>query len=250
MTVLSCSVVRHMLPAFHDNELAVEERVAIQGHLHGCMECQQQLQTYYEVGAAVRLAASPAPREEWTGLQSGVIGRMRAEQHESWTARVSRMFDDMHLVWIGLASTAATFVCGAAVLGMLNFASPERDDSLAAIIAVMAAPSGSDLNPMSLSLDDRIHAPSVPEDGFVNETLEQAGSGREMMLAFSAVITREGKISGLEVLGNAHDASQLAPLMNAISRGRLEPARYGADPIAVNLVWFVEHMTVKAKLRS
>ena len=69
-----------------------------------------------------------------------------------------------------------------------------------------------------------------------------------MMLAFSAVITREGRIYGLEVLGNDHDHRQVAPFIDAISRGRLEPARYGADPIAVNLVWFVEHMTVKGKL--
>jgi hypothetical protein len=250
MTVLSCSVVRQLLAAFHDNELAVEQRVAIQGHLHDCVPCLQELQTFDEVASAVRLASAPAPRDEWTGLQSGVISRMRAEAHESWTARVSRLFDDMHLIWIGLASTAATFVCGAAVLGMLHFASPERDDSLAAIIAVAAAPSGSDLNPMSLSLDDRIRAPTVPEDGFVRAALERSGSGREMMLAFSAVISREGRIYGLEVLGNDHDHVQLAPFIDAVSRGRLEPARYGGDPIAVNLVWFVEHMTVKGKLRG
>jgi hypothetical protein len=250
MTLLSCDTARQQIAAFHDNELAVQERIALQGHLNGCATCLHELRAFEELRDMVRSAAARAPKEDWTGLQPGVMSRMRAEAHESWTARVTRMFDDMHLVWIGLASTAATFICGAAVLGMMHFASPERGDSLAAIITVMAAPSGSDLNPMSLALDDRIQAPSVPEDGFVNETLEQAGSGREMMLAFSAVITREGKISGLEVLGNGHDASQVAPLVNAISRGRLEPARYGADPIAVNLVWFVEHMTVKAKLRS
>jgi hypothetical protein len=250
MTVLSCSVVRPLLAAFHDDELAIDQRVAIQGHLHDCPACLLELRTVEDVADAVRLASARAPRDEWTGLQSGVISRMRAEAHESWAARVSRLFDDMHLVWIGLASTAATFVCGAAVLGMLQFASPERDDSLAAIIAVAAAPSGSDLNPMSLSLDDRIQAPSVPEDGFVRAALESSGSGREMMLAFSAVITREGRIHGLEVLGNDHDHRQVAPFIDALSRGRLEPARYGADPIAVNLVWFVEHMTVKAKLRG
>jgi len=250
MTVLTCSVVRQSLAAFHDDELPLNHRIAMQGHLHDCVGCLKELRTFEEVSAAVRLAAAPAPQDEWTGLQSGVISRMRAEAHESWTARFSRMFDDMHLVWIGLASTAATVVCGAVVLGMLQFASPERDDSLAAIIAVAAAPSGSDLNPMSLSLDDRIQAPSVPEDGFVRAALESSGSGREMMLAFSAVITREGRIYGLEVLGNDHDHRQVAPFIDAVSRGRLEPARYGADPIAVNLVWFVEHMTVKAKLRG
>jgi hypothetical protein len=250
MTVLTHSAVRERLAAFHDNELALQERVAIQAHLGDCWDCRQELLALDEIRDAVRLAAAPAPADEWTGLQPGVIGRMRAEAHESWTARVARLFDDMHLVWIGLASTAATFICGAVVLGMLHYASPERDDSLAAIIAVMAAPSGSDLNPMSLSLDDRIQAPSVPEDGFVKATLEQSGAGREMMLAFSAVVTREGRIYGLEVLGNSHDPRQVAQLLDAISRGRLEPARYGANPIAVNLVWFVEHMTVKGKLRG
>jgi len=250
MTLLSCDAARQQIAAFHDNELPVQQRISLEGHLNGCAECLGELRAFEELRDMLRSAAARAPKEDWTGLQPGVMGRMRAEAHESWAARVTRMFDDMHLVWIGLASTAATFICGAAVLGMMHFASPERGDSLAAIIAVVAAPSGSDLNPMSLSLDDHIQAPSVPEDGFVNDTLEQAGSGREMMLAFSAVITREGKISGLEVLGNGHDASQVAPLVNAISRGRLEPARYGADPIAVNLVWFVEHMTVKGKLRS
>ena len=37
---------------------------------------------------------------------------------------------------------------------------------------------------------------------------------------------------------------------DAISRAQLEPARYGADPVAVNLVWLVEHMTVKGKQRG
>ena len=67
------------------------------------------------------------------------------------------------------------------------------------------------------------------------------------MLAFAAVITREGNISGLEALGEGRGRRQVAQLINEISRGRLEPARYGADPIAVNLVWVVEHLTVKPK---
>ena len=250
MTLLTHSAVRQRLAAFHDNELSVHERVAIQSHLSDCWDCRQELGSLEEIRDVVRLAAAPAPADEWTGLQPGVIGRMRAEAHESWAARIARTFDDLHLVWIGLASTAATFICGAIVLGMLHYASPERDDSLAAIIAVMAAPSGSDLNPMSLSLDQYIQAPSVPQDGFVKATLEASGSGREMMLAFSAVVTREGRIYGLEALGNEHDPRRVALLLSAISRGRLEPARYGADPIAVNLVWFVEHMTVKGKLRG
>ena len=246
MTVMTCAAVRQRLAAFHDDELPVQEQIAVQSHLHDCQPCREELCDGYEaVTTALRLAAAPGPADDWTGLQPGVISRMRAEANEAWPARLSRMFDDMHLVWIGLAATAGTVLCGAIVLGMLHFASPERDDSLRAMIAVMAAPSGSNLNPASLD-DLMIQAPTVPEDGVVRASLERSGSEGELMLAFSAVITREGNISGVEVLGDARGRRQVARFIDEISRGRLEPARYGTDPVAVNLIWFVEHMTVKA----
>lgn len=248
MTVLTCSAVRQRLAAYYDGELQVGDRIAVQGHMNGCSACAEELTAFVDLGDALRIAAAPAPKDDWTGLQSGVISRMRAEAYQSWTACLSRMFDDMHLVWIGLAATAATFLCGALVLSMLHYASPERDDSLRAIIAVMAAPSGSDLNPASL--DGLIQAPTVPQDGLVRAMLEQSGSQGELALALSAVVSREGRVSELSVLANDRDRRQVAQLLDAISRGGLEPARYGSDPIAVNLVWLVEHMTVKGKLRS
>ncbi len=246
MTGLTCTAVRRRLAEFHDGELPVQNRIAIQGHLNACDTCLDELRGYEHVAAALRLAAAPGPADDWTGLRPGVIGRMRAEANEAWLARMGRMFDDMHLVWIGLASTAATFLCGTIVLGMLHYASPEREDSLRALITVMAAPSGSNLNPASMG-GLMIQAPSVPEDGIVRSSLERSGAQGELMLAFAAVITREGNISGLEALGEGRDRLQVAQLVNEISRGRLEPARYGTDPIAVNLVWVVEHLTVKPK---
>ena len=63
-----------------------------------------------------RAAAAPGPSDDWTGLQPGVISRMRAETDEAWTSRMRRTFDDMHLVWIGLASTIATILCAAVAL--------------------------------------------------------------------------------------------------------------------------------------
>jgi hypothetical protein len=246
MTGLTCVAVRQRLAAFHDNELPVQERIAVQGHLNGCDTCVEELDGYDAVTSALRLAAAPGPADDWTGLTPGVIGRMRAEANEAWLARMGRTFDDMHLVWIGLASTAATFLCGAIVLGMLHYASPEREDSLRALITTMAAPSGSNLNPASMD-GLMIQAPSVPEEGIVKASLERSGAEGELMQAFAAVITREGNISGLEALGEGRGQRQVAQLINEISRGRLEPARYGADPIAVNLVWVVEHLTVKPK---
>ena len=249
MTGSTCTWVQRRLSAFHDGELSVQDRISVQGHLNRCDACLDDLNAYEDVSSALRLAAAPGPADDWTGLQPGVISRMRAEANEAWLARLGRLFDDMHLVWIGLAATAATFLCGSVVLGMLHYASPERNDSLRAMIAVMAAPSGSNLNPASMD-GLMIQAPSVPEDGVVRDSLERSGAEGELNIAMSAVITREGNISGVEVLGDGRGRRQVARFVNEISRGRLEPARYGTDPIAVNLVWWVEHMTVSPVKRA
>lgn len=246
MTTLTCPAVRQRLAEFHDDELPIQSRISVQAHLNACEGCAAELGGYFRVGSALRLAAAPGPADDWTGLQPGVISRMRAEANEAWPARVGRLFDDMHLVWIGLASTAATILCGAVALGLLHFASPEREDSLRAMIVAMAATPGSNLNPASMD-GLMIQAPSVPLEGIVKASLERSGTEGELMLAFAAVITREGRISGMEALGADRGRRQVARLINEISQGRLEPARYGTEPMAVNLVWLVEHMTVKPK---
>ena len=248
MTLMTCAAVQRRLQAFHDRELQVADQIAIEGHLHDCPPCARDLTELQSVGNALRLAAAPAPPDDWTGVRSGVISRMRAEAHESWTARVRRAFDDLHLVWIGLASTAATCLCAGAVLSMLHFASPDRQDSLAAVIAVMAAPSGSDLNPARL--DGRIQAPSVPENGIVYATLERSVMEGDLVVPLSAIVTREGRLSGLELLNKRQDGREVTTIVEALSRGRLEPAQFGGSPVAVNLVWLVAHTTVKGKARS
>lgn len=245
MTLLTCAAVRRRLQAFYDRELAVAELISIEGHLSDCPPCARDLRELRDVGEALRLAAARAPSDDWTGLRSSVISRMRAEAHESWTARTARAFDDLHLVWIGLASTVATIVCAGTVLSMLHFASPERQDSLAAVIAVMAAPSGSDLNPARL--DGRIRVPSVPENGIVYATLESSAMEGDLVLPLSAIVTREGRVSGLELLNKGQDLRKITDFVDALSRGRLEPAQFGGSPVAVNLVWLVAHTTVRPK---
>jgi hypothetical protein len=248
MMLWTCAAVRRRLQAFHDRELVVRDQIAVEAHVHDCPPCARLLHDMRALGDALRTAAAPAPSDDWTGLRSAVISRMRAEAHESWMARAARAFDDMHLVWIGLASTAATFLCAATVLSMFHFASPERGDSLAAMITVMAAPSGSDLNPARL--DGRIRVPSVPENGVVYATLERSVAQEDRMLPLSAVVTREGRVFGLELLNKNQDMQEVTDLVDALSRGRLEPAQSGGAPVAVNLVWLVAHTTVKWKSSS
>jgi hypothetical protein len=248
MTLFTCAAVRRRLAAFHDRELPVGELISVETHLKECPPCARELRQIASVGEALRLAAAPGPADDWTGLAPGVIGRMRAEANESWSARASRMFEDLHLVWIGLASTAATFICSAAVLGMLHFAAEERTDSLAAAIARVGAPSGSDLNPAQLN--SFIQVPSFATDGIVSAALEKGVSEQDLVLALSAVVSREGRVSDLSVLTNDHDRQQLMDLLDALSRERLAPAQFGGTPVAVNLVWLVAQTTVRAKVTS
>jgi hypothetical protein len=248
MTLLTCSAVRRRLAAFHDRELPVHELIAVEGHVNNCPPCAEDLSEIEQVGAALRLAAARGPADDWAGLAPGVISRMRAEANESLSARAHRLFEDMHLVWIALASTAGTFLCGAAVAGMLHFASEERTDSMAGVIAVMAAPAGSDLNPARL--DGRIRVPSLPQDGMVSAALANKASSDEMVLTLSAVVTREGRVAGVSVLTNDHDRRQVIDILHAIAQSRLQPAVSGDTPIAVNLVWLLAHTTVKGKLSS
>ncbi len=148
---------------------------------------------------------------------------MRAEAHESLTARTGRMFDDLHLVWIAMAATVATFLCGAVALSALHFASPERDDSLAAMINVISAPTGSNLNPVRA--DAFLQFPSVPERGAIEAMLARPVSREELTLALSAVVTREGRVAGVSVLD---DGAVAAGCELDSGRAGEEPARAGA----------------------
>ena len=247
MTLLTCAAVRRRLAAYHDRELPVAELISVESHVKDCPPCTRELRDLQSVGEVLRIAAAPGPADDWTGLAPGVISRMRAEANEAWSARAGRLFEDLHLVWIGLASTAATFLCGAVVLGMLHFASPERQDSLVNVIAVMAAPPGSDLNPMRL--DPRMQLPSLPmSGGLVGDTLENQVSQQDTVLTLSAVVSKEGRVSGLSVLSNDHDRQNVNEILRAISEGRLEPAQFAGAPVAVNLVWLVAHTTVRGKI--
>jgi hypothetical protein len=249
MMLLSCAAVRRRLPAFYDRELPIKELIAVETHVGGCPPCGRELRDLQMIGSALRFEAAPAPADDWTGLQPGVISRMRAEQNESWAARVARMFDDLHLVWIGMASTTASFVCAATVLSMVHFAPhARREDSLAAMIAVAAAPYGSDVNPFRF--DNRIQVPTVPDSGYVYEALENRASRADGQVAFAASVSREGRVSGLEVLGHASDLQKMDDLLLGLRRGRLEPAQFEGAPVAANLVWLIANTTVRGKLRS
>ena len=256
MTIMTCAAVQRRLQAFHDRELPVGETIAVEHHVATCPPCARDLREMRHLGDALRLAAAPSPSDDWAGVQGSVISRMRAEANEAWPARARRFVDDLHLVWIGFASAAATVVCAGTVLSMLQVApQPVRGDSLATMLAV-AASGGAELS--TSVLEDRnpvfggpmsVQAPSVPHNGVVFATLENALTQTEdRMLPLSASVTREGRVSELRALSNEYGEDQaVRALIHGLSGGQLEPAQYGGDPVAVNYIWVVAHTTVKGK---
>ena len=101
---------------------------------------------------------------------------------------------------------------------------------LAAMFALYSAPYGSDLNP--IRFDSRIRMPTVPEYGVVYATLENARAHDDHQVALAASVTRDGLVSGLEVLGTVEDRREALDLLQGLTRARLEPAQFGGARIA------------------
>ena len=248
--LLTCASVQRRLQGFHDRELPVRELIAVESHLADCPPCAKDLRALTLIGDALRFAAAPPPADDWTGVQPGVISRMRAEDNESIPARARRFLDDVHLVWIALASATATVVLAGSILSILA-TRPGRDDSMAAVFTMLGAKPGSNLNPAPLDgrgLDlgpTPVLVPTVPREGVVFATLQNSPLPDDVVVPLSLNVTREGQVRAVEMLDRAGQPDNLQSLIHEIGKGRLEPALYGGDPIAVSLVWLLTHTTVK-----
>ncbi len=235
MKLLTCASVRRRLTAFHDRELPAEDFFAVQSHIADCPPCAREATALVELRDLLRVAV-PAPaadRADLSGLRADILSRVQQEHDARWASRLERFWDDVHLVWIGMAAAAASLICGTMMAGMLHYASPERNDSLAAMIQALA------------SRDPYMQLPS-PGD-VVPASLMNSMSEDEAVLALSAMVSREGRVNGLELLSSDRDQRQVDQLMDAISRARFQPAQQAGSPVSVNMVWLLAHTTVRGK---
>ena len=194
-----------------------------------------------------------APVETLDSLAEGVVSRLVAEREESISGRVSRMFEDLHLVWAALGATGSTAACMALLVGIFYFAAPiERPDSLAGLLAAMAS-RGSNANP--IQVDDRMTLPRrSADDGFPTIMRDE-----DAVFIVAAMVTREGRIANAELLQEDRSGRRGSPdrerrevlaLLDSIASTRFEPARAGGTPVAVNMVWMLAHLTVRPKVRG
>jgi hypothetical protein len=249
MKTLTCAAARRQLPAFHDRELPTSDQIAIAGHFDVCRECALLLAEVDSVGGALRAMAPGRrmlTRDEAVGFHASVVNRVTAERDASFVARVRGMFDDMHLVYAGLGATVATMVCVVIMLGMMRFASSERPDSLAAIVACLATPWS---NANAVAIDAASHARWTARFSAANATAEE-----ETVFALAEVLAREGRDAKLEprragvgktIRGN-NDAKLIEGLLDAVSRARFGPAQAEGLPASGSMVWLIAHTTVRA----
>ncbi len=264
MRMLSCAETRRKLDAFHDEELPVSDQVSVGAHLDWCDDCASAFAELRFLRTALR-AARPGrmalSREEDARLLAAVVNRVKAERTVSFAAQVQDMFEDMHLVYAGIGAAAAAIVCVVIMLGMMRLADSDRLKSLAAMAGV---PRSHGLIPNPVPVAPRVMMPRLLEPRTLDQTFSTLPTGAgDSVIMLAAVVTREGMITNLELL--EPDGGRSAPgtnetkafedLLGAVSRARFERVwdntralgkKVGGRPVAVNMVWFVEHTTVRA----
>jgi anti-sigma factor RsiW len=243
MKTLSCASTRRRLHAFHDQELAIGEQIAVGAHVEWCPRCARALADIREVGAALqtvlpgRLTLSQEDAAVFTGT---VVNRLKAEDAASLFSRVRVMFSDMRLGYAGLGATAATMVCVITALGMIAFAPAERPDSLRALMTVMTSPLECEANDFSDASGCR--ARWAERSQRANEWAEQ-----DAVFALEIVVTPEGQLANLARLrkarshASADQAQIIDSLLDLVQQARLE------QPIEMpTAIYLLEQTTVRA----
>jgi len=249
----NCAAVRRRVCEYHDGELTIDQRVAIQEHLRSCVACEAEAKAVMDVGSALRAAAAQRAfaddSPDLDGLAAGVLSRFRAEQEESFSRTVHRMFEDLHLVWAALGATTATFACLAITVGIFYFSRAERPDSLAALINTFSNPAGTNARPMQVD-DDEMVLPRQEEERVGERAAVVPELLRDEEIMLDTTITREGRVASLQLMSpddrprKAADWKTVGSVLDSVAQARFVPARVGGEPVAVKMFWYFTYTTV------
>ena len=142
------------------------------------------------------------------------------------------------------AAIAVTLACALTLSGVVQLSYVRNPASLAAVMLALSNP-GSNANPVQLR--QGIVAPRMsPEVALASLPVQTPLPGEPAGVTLAAVLTREGTIAGLEVLrSSGPDPSMWDEMVLSAASARFHPAEYGGTPVAVNMVWIMEQMTVQ-----
>ena len=244
--MLTCWRVHRRLAAWLDDELSITHRIAIDQHLLRCRSCAGAATSGRALSRAVRLVGGrltdAVSVERLRAAGDMVLSRVAAEREVARTTGLRRLADNPHLVWSAGAACAVTLACALVAVNVVGFV--PQPGSLSARLLSLANP-GSNENPLGLRAG--IVAPQLSPDAMLltlPEPLPQPG--RPTGVTFALVVTQEGTVSDLAVLGSSGpDPVSWPDLVGSAAESRFLPAEYRGAPVAVNLVWVVEQVTIQ-----
>ena len=235
-----CAEMRERLEAFHDGELSIDERITIQQHLAECASCSHIAVEIDALGETLRtLAVAVDSETEPSNFAAHVIERLRVEESFSIRAQLVDWFQDMHLVWAGIGASVATLICVVGSASVLHAANQEHPNSMARAISVLASP-GSNDNPLRLNYE--MDPPRAVTDAAIEMSEE------DVEYALSAVVSREGRVQGVEMINQPDEYRPgMNAMLNEAYRVQFAPAQARGDAVAVSMVWLVANTTVKGR---
>ena len=251
MTRMSCAAVRRVIGQLHDGELAVPSQIRIEAHLAECTGCRSRrdelltIQTLIRTGAT-RPESADYDDEMLSGVLSSVMAQIRRERRFLWRERVGRVMADASRVWIPGGAVACTVVGAVALATVLSLLTPIHQNSLAALLHGLGTP-GSNANPVMVARG--VTLPTVSREQRLPMFLSRIPDPLRPNVTLAGVVTREGALSQVEVLGSSSARDEFEDdLFQLAAEIRFSPALYGGSPVAVNVVWLLERTTVRGYL--
>lgn len=269
---LRCRTARQWLTASHDGELPVARQVTLDAHLEACGDCRRLRRDLTAISGALREHATEhRPNElECAGLASRVLESLPAGSCRPLLRRLREAVADGQRLCVMGGVIASMLVAGLFTAMALSFSPPVHPHSLSGFLQG-ANRLGSNANPLR-GFETGVSLPHVSADTQAAAMLIRPLPPLVLEnLALAAVVTREGALARVEVLGQpsagaargtggsgawgaaegpvgANAAAPDAELRRALSRlasdVRFVPARAGGAPVAVNVVWLLERTTV------
>ena len=250
MTRMSCAAVRRAIGPLHDGELAIAAQIPIEAHLASCTGCRSQRDELLTIQRLIRTGATRPESADYddemlSGVLSSVMSQIRQERCFGWRERVGRLMADASRVWIPGGAVICTAV-GAVVLATVLSIMPNHRDSLAVGLHGLGIP-GSNANPVLVARG--VTLPMVSRGRRLPVFLSQTPDPLLPNVTLAAVVTREGELSRVEVLGASSAPNEFEDdLFQLAEEIRFSPALYAGSPVAVNVVWLLERTTVRGYL--
>jgi hypothetical protein len=255
MLTLGCWQVRAELSAFHDQELPVEDRIAIADHLEACPVCRVEANDLAAISEALHATARTEDVAVMPGLnrlQADILQRWDAEENASLSRTIRDLFDDPRRASASVGVSMVASFClafGAFVLAHSPIRHPES--LKAALTQSERARTGDIYLPEAF-----VELPRADPEAVMPAAVLNRDRGEEV--AFAALVTAQGDLEELEYLGERSRGrrsqpathEQLSQLLNAVATARFEPGRVSGSPASFNVIWLVTHTTVRAPLRA